>query len=125
MSYELIWGNGGLVEKYRGAFTGTEMTRVNEIVAADSRFDDLRWIIADLTEAQVVEDVSKYFEEAAAMSYAASLTNDRMVIAVVTPSALAAERANNFKLFNPPFPYEVFSTFAEAYEWVDRVCLAR
>ncbi len=51
MAYELIWGNGGLVEKYRGTFTGAEMTRVNEIVAADGRFDDLRWIIADLTEA--------------------------------------------------------------------------
>ncbi len=73
----------------------------------------------------MVEDVSKYFEEAAAMSYAASLTNDRMVIAVVTPSAQAAERAKNFRLFNPPFPYEVFSTFAEASEWIERACLAR
>ena len=120
MPHDLIWEDHGLIERYFGTFTGTEMTRVNEIVASDSRFDSLRWVIADFTEATVEKDAVQYHEEAAAMSYAAALTNDRMIVAVVTPDPLIASYARDFGKYALPFPFAVFSTLEEARQWITR-----
>ena len=118
MPHELTWQGHGLIERYFGTFTGAEMNHVNEIVAADRRFDALRWVIADFTDATMTEEVIQYHEEAAAMSYAAALTNNRIVISVVTPDLIIASYARQFGKQVLPYPFAVFSTIEEAIEWI-------
>lgn len=118
MPYRLIWEKNGLVEVYSGEVTGPEMNRLNELVAADPRFDSLWWIIADVSDASATEDLADYYEEGAAMAYAASRSNNRIIIAVVAPDPKMAKIAARFQEYPSPFPYRIFSSMEAAREWI-------
>ena len=47
MSYEIDWQDKGQITRFTGHVTGAELVRYLEEVAADPRFDDIRFSITD------------------------------------------------------------------------------
>lgn len=118
MACTLFWEKYGVIEMYSGRVTGTDMTSINELVAADPRFDDLHWVIADTSKAFSTSGIADYYEEAAAMAHAASLTNSRITVAVVAPDPELAETISKFQKYPIPFPFQIFPTMEAARAWV-------
>ena len=118
MACELFWEKNGVIEMYSGTVTGPEMSSINNLVAADPRFDDLHWVIADTSNAFSTSEIADHYEEAAAMAHAASLSNNRIAIAVVAPDPELAEIISRFQQHPIPFPFQVFPTMEAARAWV-------
>lgn len=118
MACELLWEKNGVIEMYSGRVTGPDMSAINTLVAADPRFDNLRWVIADTSNAFSTREIADHYEEAAAMAYATSISNSRIAIAVVAPDPELAEIISKFRNYPIPFPFQVFPTIKAARAWV-------
>lgn len=119
MPCRLTWEPKGVVRQCTGITTGSEIAASVREVEADARFDDLRFVINDLTDCAGLsiapEDVA-YF---AAMDTAAAYSNERIRIAMVgTLPDMANLVAGYARLLRGVYRVRRFETLREARDWL-------
>lgn len=122
MSYELIWESRGVIKRYFGVLTSTDLVEPVERTEADPRFDDLRYVINDFLAVERLELAPFDVEYVAAVDHAAAKSNHDIWIAVVTTASDVIAVVERYAdLSQNAYPTKIFDTMAQARAWlVDR-----
>ena len=117
MSHEVVWEPGGVLRHFWGVLRAAEYAHVQADAYANSRFDNLRYILVDFSEVSEFIATVAEAEEIIASTNGAYLSNPKLRVAVVTTHeklrALLAE-VNDLSAY----PLRLFQTVAEAREWL-------
>jgi hypothetical protein len=119
MSYEIIWEPRGTVKRFFGRVTSHDMLQSVVDTESDTRFDDLLYVINDFRDIEELDLADTDIQEIAAIDNAASRTNPRIKIAVVTTHAEIIALTNQYA--SSPlnaYPIRIFPTLAEARSWL-------
>lgn len=121
MAYELIWETGGIFVSYSGQTSDTEIAQFAQEGQADERFTDLRYVLHDFTKCTGATFSTDSIQELAAIDSAASASNDRIKLAVVTDrdDVIAMVSAYLNSGFTG-FELRVFPTVTQANGWLGR-----
>ncbi len=122
MPYTTTWQAQGIVWTYSGILTGEELLNSNLEIFGDERFDDLRYQIVNLTSVEEVKVTENHMRKIAYLDMAASYTNPRIKVAVVTTDLEGQFLSNTYDKYTDgksPWVTEVFATMEEAMEWVN------
>lgn len=84
MPYVLNWEEKGVYKRFFGFVSFQEYARSQEMVLADARSDDIRWIINDLRDMEGYSITAEQAEYSAAYNYGSSLSNPKIRVAYVT-----------------------------------------
>lgn len=119
MSYELIWEPRGVIKRYYGVLTSTDLVEPVERTEADPRFDRLRYVINDFLAVERMELAPFAVEHVAAVDHAAAKTNQNIWIAVVTTAGEVIELVERYaELSRNAYPTRVFDTMEQARSWL-------
>lgn len=119
MSYELRWHPGGVTKYFFSIVTNDDMLLSVYESEADSRFENLRYVINDFLEIEGCDFETPIAERIAIQDRGAAFTNPNIRIAVVTthPQVIAAAEAYAASPLNV-YPTKIFSTLQEARVWL-------
>jgi hypothetical protein len=105
-----------------GFVTGEDLVRSMEAIAADERFDNLRFVISDRREMVGNSIGPEHLESAAAIRFGSAHTNPNIVVLVVTAKADAL-RVNELMTERPligSHPTLAFPDMETARTWLAR-----
>lgn len=121
MAYELVWEPEGVVKRFSGTVSADEFLRSVKQIQGDSRFDDVRYIVNDFSEATGDNIGEDALTDLSAMHYGAHASNPNCRIAFVTNDQAFAERIKRILLSPDIVSYqiEVSTTLTEARDWLD------
>ena len=120
MPYEIDWQGKGQVTRFSGHVTGAELVRYLEEVAADPRFDEIRFSITDWSLVSSGDVTAKDLAYFAALSSAHRLSNPRVLEVEVAPQPSVREMLTSWRVLHPaPHLVALVSTFEEACRWVE------
>jgi hypothetical protein len=90
--FDLAWEACGLVIRYSGNLMASDVLACHERIAADPRFDDLRFAIVDARSVQALTATSAEIELIEAFLQGPAMTNPAIsaVFVATEPSVLAA-----------------------------------
>jgi len=120
VAYQLIWEPRGVMNCLRGFVTGEEFVRSMEAIAADERFDNLRFVISDRREMVGHSIGPEHLENAAVIRFGSVHTNPNILVLVVT-SVADARRVNELMTERPligSHPTLTFSDMETARTWL-------
>lgn len=118
MSYQASWERSGVCLRFAGDITDVEIAMASRKGQGDPRFEDLRYVILDFRECDSVSHSVAQTEELAATDKAASMTNPRIKIAVVSKSVDVTEMVRCYLGTGlDPFPVRVFDGLEAARYW--------
>jgi len=110
----------GLYRKFTGTIHGIEILEANLKLHVDSRFNNIKYVLNDFTEATELRVEPKHTN-----AYAASdkVISDRMLglkIAIVVTTELQTKLANAYReeMKGSNFKCEIFTHLDDAYKWV-------
>ncbi|PXA03128.1 hypothetical protein DDZ13_13755 [Coraliomargarita sinensis] len=83
MPYKTEWRNRGVCWTYTGTVSGEDILKSNLDIYGDERFDDLKYQIVNLLEAEKIEVSERHMQKVAHLDAAAARTNKRVRVAVV------------------------------------------
>lgn len=119
MGYEVLWETGGVVKRIFGQVTEPDLIDSVRKVEDDPRFDDIRFVINDFLAITGVTAQIPTIDEISAIDLAASWTNPRIRVAIVTTSpeitALATYYANSPM---NTYPTKLFTSLEDARHWL-------
>lgn len=121
MAYELVWEPDGVIKQFSGTVSAREFVEAVENIQGDFRFDDARYVIADLssvTKHEITEDV---LTEVAVLQYGAFASNPNCRVVYVTTDEQLAARVRNTPAVAGLVSYqtEVCPTLSAARDWLD------
>lgn len=92
MPFDLAWEVRGLLIRYTGNLMASDVLACHERIAADPRFDDLRFAIVDASSVQALTATSAEIELIEAFLRGPAMTNRSISVVFVAtePSVLAA-----------------------------------
>ncbi|MEW5774595.1 MAG: hypothetical protein AB1916_13835 [Thermodesulfobacteriota bacterium] len=124
MPYKTTWRPGGVIWTFSGVFTGEDAIQANLDIYGDPRFDDLRYQIVDISQVERFNLPNEAVETAAAMDEAATLSNPRLIVAVVAPTGEALKAAESYKsaMSESRWKVRIFCSMEDAREWVRPSC---
>lgn len=119
MSYENIWEDHGVVIHFSGAVSGAEYLQSLRDIAADSRLDELRYIIKDFSQATVSAIGPEIVEEIAAIRFGVQATNPGARVMLVGGGEVIAGLAEAFQQPALAGSHETraFASIDEARRW--------
>ncbi len=120
MGYELIWEPRGVLKRFYGPVTDTDIAGSVARVHGDRRFDTLRYVINDFRDGTGHRVPLDAVEEIAAIDDVASISNPHIRVALVAATPDFIELAKQYagatlKLY----PTRIFSSLDEARNWLD------
>jgi hypothetical protein len=119
MPYKLIPENSGLLIKWWGSATSSEMIRLQEEGHARPDFDNLHYSIHDFSECDHIVSSKEDLQYSAAIDRAASLSNKNILIALVSSNPEVLEAVDGYMGMGlSPYPIRVFSSMEGARAWV-------
>jgi hypothetical protein len=119
MPYKIMLEKHGLLTKWLGRATTSELIRMQEEAHAHPTFDSFRYSIHDFGECEHFAYDQGEVEYSAAIDGAASKTNRNIKIAIVGANAEVADMVNGYiNASFSPYPLRFFSSMGEAREWV-------
>ena len=124
MPYTITWMTKGVIWAFHGTITGQDGIKANQDIYGDPRFDDLRYGIVDLSKAKQFNLSAEDVEIAAALDEAATLSNPRLVVAIVTVEKEALKFAELYKsaMTKTNWKVEIFPSMEDAEDWVRLLC---
>ena len=120
MKENITWVTRGVLVTLSEQLDGDELFQVNEKVYGDSRFDNLRyqlWDLTKVTEFNVnIEDMIKI----AAHDKAAALSNSSLKVAIVATEEMIQTLISLYQaeIFTSPWESQMFNSIDEAQQWV-------
>jgi hypothetical protein len=122
VAYKIVWEPpSGVLKQHYGAVTGEEILQAVVEVEGNARFDELRYVINDLSRCTEFSVDREYVDLVAAIDRAASLTNRNIRIAIVAADPAIVDMAAHFA--ESPvnvYPTRLFATLEDARTWVGR-----
>jgi len=124
MPYTITWMTKGVIWAFHGTITGQDGIKANQDIYGDPRFDDLRYGIVDLSKAKQFNLSAEDVEIAAALDEAATLSNPRIVVAIVAAEKEALKFAELYKsaMSNTNWKVGIFPSMEDAEDWVRLLC---
>jgi len=124
MPYKISWKPKGVIWAFHGTITGQDGIKANQDIYGDPRFDDLRYGIVDLSKAKQFNLSAEDVEIAAALDEAATLSNPRIVVAIVAAEKEALKFAELYKsaMSNTNWKVGIFPSMEDAEDWVRLLC---
>lgn len=121
MGYELIWEPRGVIKRFNGKVTGSDLVQSVIETEADPRFDSFRYVINDFLAITNCSAQIPHADHVATIDIGASITNPRIVIAVVTTSTEIEALTNHYVATSDgAYPTKIFSTMDEARAWINQ-----
>ena len=123
MPYELIWEEAGVYKRFWGDVSGLEIAKSVEQVSAHPRFDEIRYILNDFLDADVVDSLdAETSDRMMAQRIGATFTNPRFRVLIVSRNPRLVAIADLTKPPTPPDSNKAkgFATVIEAREWFAR-----
>lgn len=121
MSYQLFWEPEGVYTELSGFVSNEEFVRSVTDVQSDSRFDEMRYLIIDLSKVSGHELNKNTFAYLAAINIGAQVSNPNCrVVYVTTDKAVAAIIDETFK--SPElisYVVDVKPSVTSARDWLD------
>ena len=121
MPFQTTWRTHGVSWRYHGLLTGSELLQSNLDIFGDERFDDIRYQIVDLTGVEKIDVNDTHMRKLAHLDMAASRSNPRVKVAVVTTSDAASKLGDLYNQFcegKSPWVTQLFSHIEDAEAWV-------
>lgn len=120
MGYELIWEPRGVLKRFFGQVTDSDISGSVARVNGDRRFDMLRYVINDFLDGTGHQVPLDAVEEIAAIDDAASISNPHIRVALVAATPDFIELANQYAGSTLKiYPTRIFSSLDEARIWLD------
>ena len=119
MPYETTWEKKGIYFKLYGIVTGNDIEQLTIDFFGDSRFDDIRYLIADFMSIDDLVMSDDQLESVAAQDMAAAITNPNVKIAIITTHPRMIELTTMFgNMFGEhPWKISVHENIEEARRW--------
>ena len=122
MAFEITWEPRGVVRTFSGTLTAAEFIRSIEAVHNDWRFDNLYYSINDFLAVTDIDVSELTAETAAARAIGASMSNPRLLMAVISRDARILSLAGTFlKPRYRSYPLQVFDDMTRARAWIEKV----
>ncbi len=119
MPYKIIPEEKGLLTKWWGQATSSEIVQMQEQGHARPDYDRLHYSIHDFSECDHFACNQSDIEYSAALDGAASKTNKQILIAIVGSNPEVLEVVNAYIGFGlSPYPVRVFFSMEDARAWV-------
>jgi hypothetical protein len=121
MAHTITWKDKGIIWAYTGTLTGPELLESNFKIFGDERFDDLRYQIADLTGVEKFDFNAKHMRKIAHLDMAASQTNPRIKVAIVTTSEIGVELTRVYEKYTSEkssWDTGIFANLKDAETWL-------
>jgi hypothetical protein len=117
MPYKENWeSNTGVVVKYTGVVTNSEVIKVVKDAHADHRYDRLRYVIHDLLEVDAFDVDLHAIQEVFAASVGAGMTNPNRKIYVVSNNATVLDYLGQYlKDYSGALPIKAYTNMVDAY----------
>ncbi len=124
MPYNISWKPRGVIWTFHGTITGQDSIKANQAIYGDPRFDSLRYGIVDLSRAKEFNLSDEDVETAAALDEAATIINQRLVLAFVADAEEALKFAEMYKsaMSETSWKVEIFRSMEEAEAWIRLLC---
>ncbi len=119
MGYEIHWKPGGVVRRFFGHVTGSELLAVVVEIQADERFDSLHYVINDFLDVSGFALTPNAIDEISAIDGAAAMTNSRIRVATVATAPAIVATSTQFA--NSPlnaYLTRIFESMTNAMEWL-------
>jgi hypothetical protein len=119
MKYENQWETKGLLRTFSGKMTGEYILKMNLSLHGDPRFDDLRYIINDLSNISEFDISDMDIETIAAIDNAGALSNSNIKIAVVTTNQALTIWVKRYltAMEDSTFQCQLFEDVSAARQW--------
>ena len=122
MPYEIEWTKKGVRWKFFGIVTSEEALQSNLAIYGDSRFDTIRYQIADFSEVEELRLDEKDMKKIAFLDKAAARSNARISVAIIAPSVRAKQILADYAKYSYDTPWntKLFETAEDAGNWIER-----
>lgn len=119
MGYELIWEPRGVLKRFYGQVTDSDISDSVARIQGDRRFDTLRYVINDFLDGAGHQVPLNAVEEIAAIDDAASFSNPHIRVALVAATPDFIELAKQYAGSTlKRYPTRIFSSLDEARSWL-------
>ena len=120
MPHELVWEHRGVHKRLSGQVSAAEFQRSVELIQADARFDDIRYVINDFTAVGGHGLDEQHLLELAAIQYGAQASNPqvRAVYVGVDPELARQLRAILIDSQRSLYRVALFDTLPQARDWL-------
>lgn len=125
MSHQNKWEENGLYRIFTDKISGEEILTSNLTIQGDSRFDDIRYVINDLTKITEFEATEIDILKISAVDKVSARSNSYIKIAIVATSDSLLKWIQKYciQMQDSPFECKIFETVDDAYEWVSKSLL--
>ena len=120
MSYSNVWESRGVCTRFSGTVSAAEYVRSAEEICADSRFDDLRFVIKDLLAIDGHSIDRSAVDPIAAIRYGARYTNPNIYLILLTldPSLVPFAQPDAKSFLRGLYESRAFDDEAAARRWL-------
>jgi len=120
MPYSHAWEDRGVVKHFSGFVTGEEFARSAQEIAADRRFDDLRFIICDFLDVKGHSIDARSIERIAITRLGSLYSNPNIRVVLITTDEKVAKLklAIEHPRFGKTYETCVFGTVQQARDWL-------
>lgn len=120
MPYINTWEETGVIKKYRGLITGSELLQSVIDIEKDARFNDIRYVLNDFLELDELILTEREVAEIAAIDKAAAITNPGIHIAIVVNGDEHRAWASMYQDMAKDSPYviKIFDNLEDAHAWL-------
>ncbi len=119
MSYELAWEPLGVMLSFSGRISFDDIHNATVDYQGDSRFDHIRYVIADLSRISGCDVASTDMDYLWAIDRAAKISNPRIRQAVIAAQPEVIALVTHYKTQGTcAFPTEVFTSLDDARCWL-------
>jgi hypothetical protein len=127
MAHQTFWEDHGICVRYSAQSTAREITKLIEAFQADTRFDEVSYIVHDFTECTGLVFSEQEIEELSAKDAAAALSKRKHRVAVVSDRADVQAMIQVYVAtgFHADDKLRLFSDIGAARQWAgaDRAAL--
>ena len=119
MSYNITWQDSNVIISFEGNVNYQDVNEADNIVYGDSRFDDMKYQIADFSKIEKFELTEDEVQIIAMLDKSSSRWNNKIKLAVVTLDLYLLERIKPYieALQDTEWSIKIFENIFEAKKW--------
>ena len=119
MSYNITWQDSNVIISFEGNVNYQDVNEADNIVYGDSRFDDMKYQIADFSKIEKFELTEEEVQIIAMLDKSSSRWNNKIKLAVVTLDLNLLERIKPYieTMQDTEWSIKIFENIFEAKKW--------
>ena len=119
MSYNITWQDSNVIISFEGNVNYQDVNEADNFVYGDSRFDDMKYQIADFSKIEKFELTEDEVQIIAMLDKSSSRWNNKIKLAVVTLDLNLLERIKPYieTMQDTEWSIKIFENIFEAKRW--------